>query len=366
MVREIGIQQPFDLGLSLTMGQTFRWKLLPDEFYGDDRQWFSGVLGKNLIHIRRTERGVAYRVGGPDGGRKATDEDDLLLRRYFRDDDDVTAIYSDISRDPTIARLVEQYWGMRVLRQEPWECLVSYICSANNSIAGITGNVEAISAELGDFVALNGEARPMFPTPEQLAEGTEDQLRGLKLGFRSPNLVSAAMRVTDAGLDAANLRLAPSSYAKRHLMTYQGIGPKIADCVALMSLDKLEAFPVDTHIRRLVGNLWFSGEAQPSDAKLVQWAQGHFGKYAGYAGQFLFCDRGQTRHRTARPTRREQAGGPGNRYQRAISRTVSRYENREHPCPKCGAAIGKVCVYPSGYRYEKGHSERGLKSKEAT
>ena len=355
MVREIEIKRPFDLELSLTMGQAFRWKKLPDGFYSDGYRWFSGVLGKNLIHIRRTEGGVAYRVGGPDGERKATHNDDELLRQYFRDDDDVTAIYSEISQDPAIAALVRQYCGMRVLRQEPWECLVSYICSARNSIDGITSNVEAISEEFGELVALNGEARPMFPTAERLAEATEERLRELRLGFRSPHLASAAIRVTDTGFDAANLQLAPYGYVKRHLMTYPGIGAKIADCVALMSLEKLEAFPVDTHIRRLVGDSWFSGEKQPRDTDLVKWAQEHFGQYAGYASQFLFCDREQT----DRLARQQQVGASARKPQPATSRNASRHQNRAYPCPRCGAAIGKVCVYPSGYRNEKGHSDRG-------
>lgn len=355
MARQLEITQPFDLKLSLTMGQAFRWYELPPDFYGDGHKWFSGVLGENLIHIHQTDAGVEYRVGGPYGERVATDADNELLRQYFREDDDVTAVYADISQDPVIRGLVKQYHGMRVLRQEPWECLVSYICSANNSIDGIARNVEAISTEYGEFVALNGEARPMFPTAEQLTEATEDRLRELKLGFRSPYLVSAAVRVTDAGFDAANLKLVPYDYAKQHLMTYLGIGPKIADCVALMSLDKLEAFPVDTHIRRLVGNLWFGGEKQPSDTKIVRWAREYFGNYAGYAGQFLFCNRDRTGH----STRAKQIGGAQGQRGPTTSRNPSRYENRDYACPKCGAAIGKVCLYPSGYRYEKGHSERG-------
>ncbi len=106
MVREIEIQQPFDLGLSLTMGQAFRWYALPPDFYGDGHNWFSGVLGENLIHIRQTENGVAYRVGGPDGERELDVYDDQKLMRYFREDDDIAAIYADIStQDNHIAEL---------------------------------------------------------------------------------------------------------------------------------------------------------------------------------------------------------------------------------------------------------------------
>ena len=109
MTRELAITQPFDLELSLTMGQAFRWRRVGDG-------WLSGVLGENLFHIRQRHinGNVEYRVGGADGERDATDADDQLLRRYFREDDDVTAIYDDISHDPVVAGLVRQYPGMRV------------------------------------------------------------------------------------------------------------------------------------------------------------------------------------------------------------------------------------------------------------
>ena len=100
MARQLKIEQPFDLALSLKMGQAFRWRERTDG-------WFSGVLGGNLVHILQTDTGVEYRMGGPEGERNATDADDDLLRGYFRLDDDIEAIYADISRDTIVARLVE-------------------------------------------------------------------------------------------------------------------------------------------------------------------------------------------------------------------------------------------------------------------
>ena len=360
MVRKIEIKQPFDMELSLTMGQAFRWYELPPDFYADSHKWFSGVLGENLIHIRQTENGVEYRVGGPDGERSATAADNDVLRRYFREDDDTAAIYADISnRDNHIAELVRKYSGMRVLRQEPWECMVSYICSANNSIEGISRCVEALSAKFGQPVTLGDESRRSFPPPWRLAEATDARLRELKLGFRSPHVISAARRVADAGINLANSVLMPYRDAKALLMQYDGIGPKVADCIALMALDKLEAFPVDTHIRRQVNEQWFGWVKPPSDNKIMQWARGYFGPRAGYAGQFIFCDREQNGNRASPSMLRERVDGVGSIPRPASTQNVSRYQNRSYPCPRCGAAIGKVCAYPSGYRYEKGHSDRG-------
>ena len=160
----LAINQPFDLETSLMMGQAFRWHPLDAAFYPDWSQWFSGVLGDHLIHIRQTDDGVEYRSGGPNG---ATDADlSNLLSRYFRLDDDIEAIYADLcARDPQMEKLVEAYRGMRLLRQDPWECLVSYICSATASIKQISRIVESLARAFGDSVTLNGgKPATLFPT----------------------------------------------------------------------------------------------------------------------------------------------------------------------------------------------------------
>ena len=290
MARQLEITQHFDLELSLTMGQAFRWRR-----YGDG--WFSGVIGDHLIHIRQTDGGVEYRAGGADG---ETDADlGALLSSYFRLDDDIAAIYADLgARDPHIATLTRQYPGMRVLRQEPWECLVSYICSANNNIKRISDSVEAIAQAFGQPLQLAENVRCTFPTASRLTSNSDAvaTLDAMRLGLnRANNIVGAAMRVGEGELDLDELKRRPYPEVMHSLMQgsrkrskANGIGPKIADCVALMALDKTEAFPVDTHIKNAIRSLYFSGRKLPPDARLVEWAQGYFGPYAGYAGQYLF------------------------------------------------------------------------------
>ena len=287
---QLTITQPFNLELSLTMGQAFRWQP-----YGD--AWFSGVIGSHLIHIRQTDAGVEYRTGGPDG---ETDADlSNLLSAYFRLDDDLAAIYADLAaRDSHIAALIRQYPGMRVLRQDPWECLVSYICSANNNIKRISDNVEAIAQAFGQPLQLAGNVRHTFPTASQLtaARDAAATLDAMRLGLkRAKNIVGAAVRVGEGELDLDELKRRPYPEVMHSLMQgsrnrskANGIGPKIADCVALMSLDKTEAFPLDTHIKNAMRSQYFAGRKLPPDAQLVEWAQGYFGPYAGYAGQYLF------------------------------------------------------------------------------
>ena len=199
----LAINQPFDLETSLMMGQAFRWHQLDAAFYpdgADECPWFSGVLGDNLIHIRQTEDGVEYHAGGPNGATEADLSD--LLSRYFRLDDDIEAIYADLcARDPQMEKLVEAYRGMRLLRQDPWECLVSYICSATASIKQISRIVESLARAFGDSVTLNGETRYTFPDSGVLSSASEGELRQLMLGFRAPRVIRAAKQVASGSLD---------------------------------------------------------------------------------------------------------------------------------------------------------------------
>ena len=282
--RHLKIDQPFCLKTSLTMGQAFRWRPLGDH-------WYSGVLGQRHVHVRRTQAGIEYRAAGPEGEIVDAELNDDL-RRYFRlDTDDIEGVYADLEgRDSRIGPLLASYRGVRVLRQEPWECLASYICSANASVESITKNVEALADTYGNPVELAGEVRYTFPGPEVLAQVSENSVRELGLGFKGPRVIAAARRVTDNPGELERLREIPYPDTKRRLMEYEGIGPKIADCVCLMALDKLEAFPVDRHIRRAVEEYFWPGE-KATDGAMVRWAQDFFGPHAGYVGQYLFLDR---------------------------------------------------------------------------
>ena len=301
MTRQLKIEQPFNLELSLTMGQAFRWHKLPADFYGDGHKWVSGVLGENLLHIRQTDDGVEYRVGGPDGERAGTPADDEMLRRYFREDDDVAAIYQDICRDPVVAGLVRKYPGMRVLRQEPWECLVSYIFSQTATIHSIKNNVEKMARISLQKAILVNEERNVFPTVEQVVVAGLPALKDLRFGLKKDqNTFEAARRIRAGTLQLTDLGQSdtPCRVAVGKLDDLPGVGLKIANCAALMSLDKLDAFPVDRWILRALEHTNYDNCPLPetnrktlydSDhRKLHDWAEGHFGKYAGWAGQYLF------------------------------------------------------------------------------
>ena len=276
MTRRIPLDQRLDLDAVLRDGtQDYRWRPLEDG-------WYSGVLDGQLVHVRQIAGALEY---------LADSDLDTLIARYFRLDDDIEAILAEISRDSLVAGLVTRYPDLRIIRQpDPWECTVAYICSANNSVQRICAAVEGIAECLGCPIELHGDRRHTFPTPEVVLDAGEEALADLGLGLnRHRKIVAAARRICEGTLDLGSLAQPEVCYAeaKRRLMVCDGIGGKVADCIALFSLDKLEAFPVDIWVRRAMAG-YFPGREPPPDDELIIWAQDHFGRYAGYANQFLF------------------------------------------------------------------------------
>ena len=284
------INQPFDLAESLESGQAHRWRRLADGGY-------SGVLGRYLLHLRQCPDGIEYRAARADAGTMSDADADAnaavsaLLSRYFRLDDDIAAIYADICRDRRVAEMVARYPGLRILRQEPWECTVAFICSSTSNIPRIHQNMEAMADRLGDPVELDGEIRHTFPPAPRLADAGEGLLRELRLGFRAPYVAAAADKVCAGELNLDKLIRLPYAAAKAQLMECYGIGAKIADCIAVFALEKLEAFPVDVWVRRALAEWYFPMQRKPPDQAMVQWAQDYFGQYAGYSQQYLFHGR---------------------------------------------------------------------------
>ncbi len=283
MIRHISLNprtnHPFNLEGCLEGRQDFRWRRLDDG-------WHSGVLDGHLVHINQTGDRLTYR---------STPDADLtgLLTSYFRLDDDIDAIYTDIAaRDEHIAALIQKYPGVRLMRQpDPWECLVSYICSARASPPRIAHRVKTIAARLGRPLTLNGETRHAFPDPATVLNAGIDQLQEMSLGFdRVPRaIIDAAKSILDCRLDLHRLAQPDITYheAVSRLIDLHGVGPKIANCVALFALDKTEAFPVDSRVRNTVKRLYPSHQ-HSTDADIINWSQDRFGPHTGYANQFLY------------------------------------------------------------------------------
>ena len=275
----LAVAQRFNLAATLESGQAFRWRLV-------DSGWYWGTVGQQALGLRQSEGGLMFRCARGSEGHVSE-----ALHDYFRLEDDLEAVYREIATDQRMAQAIDQHRGLRLLRQDPWECLVSFVCSSVSNIPRISRNLEAVAARYGERVTLAGQRLNTFPTPERLACAGEGALRALGLGFRAKYVAEIASVIAEGQIDLPALRRRSYQGAKAVLTALPGIGEKVADCILVFSLDKMEGFPVDRWVRRSLEEWYFPGEKSMSYAALRAWAQERWGRYAGYAQQYLFHDR---------------------------------------------------------------------------
>jgi N-glycosylase/DNA lyase len=259
---------PLDLALTFGCGQAFRWR--------DEEGVWSGVVGRAEARLRESgPSSLQVDVTGEDPGPAE-------WTRYFRLDEDPLV---HLERAGELRNLpgFEPLLGLRLLRQEPWETLASFIGSAAANIRKITACVEGLAAGLGD--PIEGSARRTFPAPAAIARARESDLRAVGLGFRAPYLLETARRLDTKPLAWEALRSGPIEEARAGLQELPGVGAKIADCVLLFGLDRLDAYPVDRWIRR--ATLELAGRKRANDRELDAWAL-RLGPGRGYLQQILF------------------------------------------------------------------------------
>jgi N-glycosylase/DNA lyase len=271
---------------TLASGQAFRWKRSPDG-------WWVGVAGRMVAGLRQDGDTYSWWTY-PEPGR----ED--FVRDYFQLDVDMGDIVRRIyEADPAAGDAARRWSGLRLVRQDPEECILSFVCSTANSVPRIAYSISRFSAMLGEPLGVvAGEERFAFPAAGVLADADVDALtQATSLGFRGRNIVKVARQIVQQGQGwAASLREMPYEQAHRELVALNGIGAKIADCVCLFSLDKTEAVPVDTHVWQLARDLYFPHWSGPksitsSAYNTVAGAfRERFGELAGYAQNFLFYD----------------------------------------------------------------------------
>ena len=271
------VTQPLDLDATLESGQVFRWRR-----HGDG---WSGFLGGDLVVLQSVEGGLEVRCSPASSGSVLDP-----VSRFLRLDDDLPQIHRRLAADPRLRGALERHAGLRLLRQDPWECLVAFICSTHSNIPRIMRVQEALAAAIGTPVRMDGLTRSRFPDAAALAEAGEARLRELGLGYRAAYVSRTAEVVASGGLDLLALRETPAAEARAALLGLHGVGDKVADCVLLFSMEKLESFPIDRWVRRAVEEWYLGGERRPYPA-LRAWASETFGELAGYAQQYLFYDR---------------------------------------------------------------------------
>lgn len=277
-----------DLRSTLECGQAFRWR----EATGPDAQtWYKGVIGPVGAMIRAGLSSRLLVLYDNEAAHHRNLAGDIF--NYFSLDDDLEAIYdflgkagfaAECKEDSVMKEAAKHARGLRILRQDPWECLVSYIISANKNIPAISKTVRHLSSALGSPAGL-GEYT--FPSPETLLDAGVERIKQSKCGYRAPYIIDAAAKVASNEVDLDGLWDLPTGEARQQLLKIRGVGPKVADCVLLFGYHRLEVFPVDVWIARCMSHFYLGGaDITPREAR--QEGSRRFGPFAGYAQQVLF------------------------------------------------------------------------------
>jgi len=264
----------YDLGATLTSGQAFPWELR-------DGAW-EGIIGPHWVRLRARGDGILAETAAP-----VTDWH--WLTGYLQTEVDLDSILLSFPDDEPMRTSVRACRGLRLLRQDPWECLASFILSSTKQIVQIQQIVAQLCERFGSSVLVPPGHAPAwsFPTTDRLAAATEAELRACKMGFRARNLLGTAKMLAGREVDLSSLHARTASEAREILMRLPGVGPKIANCVLLFAYGFQEAFPIDVWVMKALRQLYFS-KRRPTPKRLLRFTHTYFGANAGYAQQYLF------------------------------------------------------------------------------
>ncbi len=264
----------YDLAGTLESGQAFRWNHV-------DGGW-NGVIQNHWVRLRADKFSISAEAAQPVA-------DWSWLINYLQTDLDLNAVVASFPDDEPIRAAVNACRGLRLLRQDPWECLASFILSSTKQIVQIRQIVSVLCERFGEPIPAAPPYAPAFgfPSPARLARAREAELRACKMGFRAPYLLETARAVTDGTIDLEKLRELPVEIAREELVKLPGVGRKIADCVLLFAYGFQAAFPVDVWVIKALQKLYFP-RRRASAKRLRHFSETHFGPNAGYAQQYLF------------------------------------------------------------------------------
>jgi N-glycosylase/DNA lyase len=258
----------------LASGQAFRWRLA--------NGWWEGVIGAHFVNLKDAPGGILARTAAPV-------PDWTWLTHYLQTDIDIESILSTFPGDAPMRASVAQCRGLRLLRQDPWECLASFILSSTKQIVQIQQIVALLCQRFGEPLVAPADHEPVFsfPTAERIAALSEQELRACKMGFRAPNLLRSAKMVAAGGVDLDGIRELGLGNARDELLRLPGVGDKIANCVLLFAYGFQGAFPVDVWVMKALRQLYFP-KRRPKTERLLRFTNTYFGPNAGYAQQYLF------------------------------------------------------------------------------
>lgn len=258
-------------------GQCFRWNEEPDGSY-------TGIFGHNVLNVKE-EKDIV--ITGICNGNI---ED--ICKNYFDLDRNYEEIKETLSLiDDNMKESIKYGKGIRILNQDLWEMIISFIISANNNIPRIKGIIERMSAKYGQEIRFRGTSYYTFPTIDELSQASVKDLKDLGLGFRDRYVYETTKKIKEGKINLENLKQEPTNEVRKQLLTLTGVGPKVADCIMLFStLKRFDVFPVDVWVRRVMNDLYIHNEDETKVNKkqIQEIARDKFGALEGIAQQYLF------------------------------------------------------------------------------
>ena len=259
-------------------GQCFRWNK-------EENGSYTGVFNHNVINVKKENNKIIFR------GICSGDIKEECIK-YFDLDRDYEKIKDKLSKvDENLEASIKHGIGIRILNQDLWEALISFIISANNNIPRIKGIIERLAKNYGDKIIWNNKDYYTFPTPEQLKKASVEDLRRLGLGFRDVRVFETTKIINNNKNILQDLKNEKDvNKLREELLKFPGVGPKVADCIMLFSLNKLVVFPIDVWVRRVMNELYIKNEDETKVNKkqIEKLAKEKYGNLAGIAQQYLF------------------------------------------------------------------------------
>lgn len=274
----IKTQEPFEPKHIFECGQCFRWKQNEDGSY-------TGVVKNGVIQVRKEGEKIIF---------KGMCENDLkwIVTDYFDLDNNYHQIKSKLAQIDDFMRISTTFGeGIRILHQDLWECIISFIISANNNIPRIQKIIERISKEYGQKIEWKGKEYYTFPTPEELSKATIQDLRACGLGFRDKRVFHTTKMILEKQVNLDELqKIDNTEILRNELLKLDGVGPKVADCILLFALKRFDVFPMDVWVRRLMNELYIHhpNEEKVTTKMVNELANQKFEEIAGIAQQYLF------------------------------------------------------------------------------
>ena len=259
-------------------GQCFRWNINSDNSY-------TGIVGNNILNVRKENNNIIINSYGDNDLNK-------LVYTYFDLNRDYKKIKNTLSHiDEDMKKSINYGNGIRILNQDLWETIISFIISANNNIPRIKKIIENLCKTYGKKLIWNNNNFYTFPTPEELSKATVQDLRNLGLGFRDARVYETTQIINSCNIDLDHLKNRNTNTVREILLTLPGVGPKVADCILLFSdLKRLEVFPIDVWVRRVMNELYIKldDETKVNKKEILELASKKYGNLAGLAQQYLF------------------------------------------------------------------------------